>query len=276
MARRPGIKGTYEAFDVWRDECLLADGAMFSDEVLWTLNNIQELGSIVEKEPPTNNQKLLSSEKLKESLQSASPEVARLAAETIWLLYLGTSNRTPTKKRNYIEEIYKCSGKDLPDSPYLTNESLDGIAGGGEGFNLYTYLEFVYLLRLLKKWKTEPPEDQEAHWDVSEWLDEIEGTYSRQSRNIILHFLFPRYFETAASKTDREKFLTTTASNTKMSYLRNFRRTVTDFLPLILTALSTNYVDLWKKKRNMEKISTITNLEYAKSGAQTIKRKNYH
>lgn len=76
-------KEQYKVFDAWHDKCLIADGAMFSDEKLWTLNNIQKLGSLVEKEPPTGNKVFLSLEKFKEPLQSTSPEVARLAAETI-------------------------------------------------------------------------------------------------------------------------------------------------------------------------------------------------
>ena len=37
------IDAVLGAAEAWRKRCFLADGSLFSDEVLWTLDNIQEL-----------------------------------------------------------------------------------------------------------------------------------------------------------------------------------------------------------------------------------------
>ena len=46
MARYNDLEWTPEvlkAAEIWRDRCFYNDGSLFSDEKLWTLENIQEL-----------------------------------------------------------------------------------------------------------------------------------------------------------------------------------------------------------------------------------------
>ena len=33
------------AAEAWRDPCFMADGFVFGDEALWTLQNVQDLGA---------------------------------------------------------------------------------------------------------------------------------------------------------------------------------------------------------------------------------------
>ncbi len=232
-----GKEKVYEAFSAWRNECLIADRSMFNEgEELWTLNNIQQLVSLVEGiHQGRRNKNTL--EKLKEQLKSVSPEIAWLAAEIIWVLFLFPRRKAPnekwkqilsinpeTKRNRYIKEVYECSGKNLPDSPYLRVELLSGIARAGRRLNSNRYDELVFLLRVLKKWKTELQEnnltfeDEDAHWNFAKSLDEAyEDADDYQIRHTILHLLFPDYFETASNKTHKEAFFNHYRSKYKLS-----------------------------------------------------------
>ena len=65
----------------------MADGSVFGEDALWTIPNIRELRKRVQENPILGTDSTFY-EKLSVQLESAQPEVIRLAAETLWFLFL--------------------------------------------------------------------------------------------------------------------------------------------------------------------------------------------
>ena len=64
-------------------------------------------------------------------MKSALDEVIRLAAEAAWLLFLCPWHQETKRKRERIEEIWKWSGSNLPESTHLDDRVLMGIQDTG-------------------------------------------------------------------------------------------------------------------------------------------------
>ena len=80
------IDAVLDAAKAWCDRCFLANGSLFGDENLWTLDNIRELRRRIFGESIVGEGSFV--EKLEKQLGTASPELIRLAAETVWFLHL--------------------------------------------------------------------------------------------------------------------------------------------------------------------------------------------
>ena len=209
MARWTGpeddhVGAVLAAAHAWRDRCFLADGSLFGDENLWTLGNIRELRRRVIDKPHDEGSFIVN---LKEQLKTASPQVIRLAAETLWFLYLhlrGTgTNRAmkPETKRSKIKEVWEWSDSSLPDKDYLDERTLGGIGHLGMAYLSRLYWQLDFLLQVSERWKETPPPrrakliDDDAPWGFVEWLDETDGSDRREMRHTILYFLFPDSIE---------------------------------------------------------------------------------
>ena len=85
----------------------MADGSVFGDEAIWTLQNVQELS-----EACSGIESMASDDEtwswLKTQLQGKRPEVIRLAAEAVWLIYLypTTTEDAPTWKRDRLSQLW--------------------------------------------------------------------------------------------------------------------------------------------------------------------------
>ena len=198
----------------WRKWCFLADGSLFGDESLWTVENIQELRRHVIDDPIEGDAHFI--DKFEKQLETASAQVKRLAAETLWFLYLFVHNTSmkPNTKHERIERVWESSGSSLPNVDYLDDRALRGIARPGRNYLPHLDSELKFLLQMAARWKKTPRPrrqeliDDDAPWNFVEWLYEA-GSSSPQMRHIVLYFLFPDRMERIASRADKRKIVET-------------------------------------------------------------------
>ena len=205
------IDAVLAAADAWRERCFVANGSLFGDENLWTLSNLQELRSRVVDNPIEGKDPFV--DKLEKQLESASPEVRRLAAEILWFLFFFPNPDAMglEKKLGPIKRIWEGAGSSLPDSEYLDERVLRGVGQPGTQYNMNRYQQFEFLIQSMERWKTETRSRQtdlmkeDAPWGFAEWLDQIEASDKRPMRNVILYFLFPDHMERWASPTFKNR-----------------------------------------------------------------------
>lgn len=201
------------AAKAWRDRCFMKDGSIFSDEPLWTPENIGKLQHRFTGDNLIEGKELSFFEKVEKQLEETEPKVAQLAAEAFWFLYLivlgGRVN--PETKRSRIKQIWELSGLSMPESDYLADAVLTGTADPGFRFLQNLYYELPSLLGVAAEWKSLPDDRKasligHAHWNFAEWVDDhVEGC--PQIRHMILFFLYPDYFEPCVSLTDKRKLV---------------------------------------------------------------------
>ena len=198
----------------WRERCFLADGSLFGDESLWTVENIRELRRRVIDNPIEGDADFI--DKFEKQLKTASVQVKQLAAETLWFLYLFPHRRgmKPKTKRDRIERVWESSGSSLPNDDYLDDRALRGVARLGLGYIARLDLELGFLLQMAARWKNTPKPRREeliddgAPWNFVKWLDEA-GSSARQMRNIVLYLLFPDHMERIAPLSHKKKIVET-------------------------------------------------------------------
>ncbi len=202
------------ASDAWRARCFLADGSLFSDEAVWTLDNIQDLKERFLGNPIEGTERTFF-EKLREQLEDAPNQVIRLAAEMVWLLVLFPIARAtrPETKRAQIKEVWEWSGTDLPETPFLSNDALKGVGHPGTAYLTRRYEQFGFILEVITKWKALPSAERnelmatDVPWRFIAWLDDIENADRRPVRNAILYFLFPGHLERNLSNDHRRQIV---------------------------------------------------------------------
>ena len=202
-----------DAAKVWRDRCFTKDGSIFGEEPLWTPDNIDKLRERFTGDNLIAGKELSFFEKVEKQLEGTEPKVVQLAAEAFWFLYLVPLARLirPETKRNNIKWIWELSGRPMPESDYLADPVLEGIAHPGSQYLPNLYRELFSLLDVAAEWKSLPDDRKasligNAHWNFSEWVDShVEG--NPQIRHAIIFFLYPDYFEPCVSLTDKRKLV---------------------------------------------------------------------
>ena len=194
----------------WKETCLLEDGSLFSDKQLWTLGNLEELDRGFSKNPIGGADSYV--QKLSLQLADTSADAIQLMAELNWLLLLFSSNIKPDTKRRIIEEIWKFSGEELPESfPYLDDRSLGGVGSTGTGFNTHRWRELVFLIDLLRDFKSTPAGQQQRQatdpWLFAEWMATVHRDGRRQLPHILNYLLFPDSFEYISVGPDKKEIL---------------------------------------------------------------------
>ena len=196
------IDAVLAAAEAWRDRCFMTDGSLFGGENLWTLDNVQELRRRLD-DPIESRSKFF--DKLEEQLNTASSQVKKLAAESLWFVYLFPHQRAmkPETKRDNIKLVWEWSGSSLPDSDHLNKRALMGVAAPGPAYMTRPDRELGFLLQILDRWKSEPRRSElmaeGTPWRFVEWLDETDHSDWRQIRHAILYFLFPINLEGSIS-----------------------------------------------------------------------------
>lgn len=199
-----------EAASRWQTACLQGGGALFSDEAIWTPENVASLEEHFGQHPDAGDRSFI--EKLQDQLADAPPAVSKLAGEILWLMLLCSSNIGPTKKRETIGEIYAWSGTDLPeDHPLLADEVLSGIGSSGAGYNTRRNRELLYAIEFLKRFYSEPGATRDRilsdGWAFSEWLEPLSENESLQLRHMLLFLLFPDDFERVFTRRHRRQIV---------------------------------------------------------------------
>ena len=199
------IDDVLAAADAWKERCLLADGgSVFTDESLWTLENIDDLERLVQASGKRKWYELR--EYIRENLENVRPELIRLAAEAYWIVFLFVeSNKhpdyTPRKKRDNFISIWEMSGSGVPErSPYLSDRALRGVGSLGPHHSRYD-LALSHLMAVVRLWRTAPPAEPqwEPPWDLIRWLEENVGNRQLPMHAALLYLLFPDYVEPTIS-----------------------------------------------------------------------------
>ena len=202
------------AADAWRERCFVADGSLFGAEALWTLDNIQEMKRRFLEHPIEGAERTFF-DKLREQLDGAPNEVIRLTAEVVWLLLLFpiSSTTKPDTKREQIREVWRWSGTDLADTPFLSDQALMGVAHPGTAYLTRRYEQFGFVLEVMEQWKALPGAErsglmtEDVPWRFMAWLDGFENADRRPVRNAILYFLFPDHLERNLSNDHRRQIV---------------------------------------------------------------------
>lgn len=208
------INAVLGASDAWRERCFIGDGSLFGEEALWTLDNIRELKRRF-LETPIKGAERTFVDKLREQLEAAPNDVIRLTAEVVWLLHLFPifSATRPDTKRAQIGEVWRWSGTDLPDTPFLSDQALMGVGRPGTAYLTHRYDQFAFVLAVIDQWKALPAASrsglmtEDVPWRFMEWLDGFENAARRPMRNAILYFLFPDHLERNLSNEHRRQIV---------------------------------------------------------------------
>jgi 5-methylcytosine-specific restriction enzyme B len=198
---------TYQAGEHFRDRCLMSDGSLLFDEPVWTLANLNRLREKFVDAPDTSDRNFR--EKYKDQVQGEAKPVIRLAAEVLAVYFLFPSNVTAYKKRELVGEVLSWGSDTLPDDHLVHQAFAAGLGSGGQGYNTRRPDELAMLIRLAIAWKEQKPEEvrqriQDA-WLFEEFLNEVEDADRRQLRHMLLHLLFPDYFESIASSDHKRR-----------------------------------------------------------------------
>lgn len=206
---RHDIRRMLEAADIWKAQCLLADGPLLDNGRYWTAANLAELDRRFIQNPVAGDETYF--EKLAMQLADASPEAIKLMAELNWLLLLFSTNIKPDTKRELVRNIWELSGDKLPDSGLLDDETLSGAGSTGTAFNTLRWRELVFLIELMKAFKELTPESRNEKltkpWAFAEWIEQIPDAGARQFRHIVCFLLFPDSFEHTSVGSDKREIL---------------------------------------------------------------------
>lgn len=133
----------FKAAVIWKQRCLLGNQCLFSDLTLWTRNNFEELKRLFVDNPILGKGTFYG--KLQQQIGNAKPDICKLAAEALWVLYLFVANSVVgiDLKRKRIGEIWSLSKETLPDLELLQDDKLKGLANPGIAFLAKICIEIV-------------------------------------------------------------------------------------------------------------------------------------
>ena len=209
MARYCGDRESTEilqAAALWREKCLLQDGAIFTTDTLWSESNLRELKEVFVDHPDDGEGSFF--EKLAAQLSGSSASVKQLTAEAHWFMSLCPTNVGPERKRSSILEIWSWSGQELRrDHPLLSDKVLTGIGSAGTSYNVQRWRELSYFIAFVRAYKnleTGRKRDLLSDpWRFASWLEELPETSRRQLRHMLVFLLFPDSFERIFGLQDR-------------------------------------------------------------------------
>lgn len=204
MPKLPSDHPVLRAAALWRDRCLRRDGSVFTDEHMWTSENLGYLVKYFVKDLKEGQGSFF--EKLESQLAAAPATAKQLAAEMLWVMYLFPvpSSMQPGTKRQQIRQVWQWSGEPLPDAPFELHEALElGVGNPGMAYGTLRWKELIFFIRMMVGWTRLSASQREARlagpWGLAEWLEEQDDTGTRQLRHILLYLLFPDHFEPIAT-----------------------------------------------------------------------------
>lgn len=218
----PHLADILAAADHWKQNCLLANGSVFTNAHLWSADNTDLLDQYFVQNPLSGKDPFR--EKLKRQLEHAPPAVRQLAAEMLWILLLFPNNIGGPKKRENVQEIWSWSGQPL-DSNHPQLKVLDfGIGSSGTAYNNKRPTELTFLIALMRRWKAEGPARHSSlladPWEFGNWLDGMPKTGERQFRHMLFYLLFPDTYERISS------------TGNKRDIVKAFSSHLTSFVPI--------------------------------------------
>lgn len=204
------INPIFEAADRWKQVALLGSSSVLGDAALWTDENIDALQKYFVENLDFGEGNFMS--KLEYQIKPTSAEVKQLMAELMWFMLLCPSNIGLDNKRETVTTIWGWSGSSIPaESPFLSNEVLNGIGSAGTAYNTHRWREVVFFIRFLRTFRQLDMQERlnilSDGWRLAEWMQTLEEVDARQLRHMILYLLFPDTFERIFGRSDRRKLL---------------------------------------------------------------------
>ena len=198
------IHNILAAAEQWKQRCLLADGSVFTEESLWTPENVGDLEQLIPVPESVSSHKERERQgwELKQKMKDARPELALLAAEAFWFisLYPASKDRKAAWKRQRFKELWEMVAPpiDQARNHMIDDRTLSGIQWVQQ-HHWWTWISLSYILRMVRLWKTEHPsvDMQDPPWEFIHWMD-MNVDSSRNEipmRNAVLYLLFPDYIE---------------------------------------------------------------------------------
>ncbi|HEV3050596.1 MAG TPA: hypothetical protein VGX50_09820, partial [Longimicrobium sp.] len=210
MAIYPGTERIINAAAEWRERSLLGGESVLSavHVPLWTTDTLAEIKRNFVDRPDTGSATFM--DKFRQQMAPASPAAKRLAAEMLWVLLLFPNNISGAHKANLLAEIWGWSGSELArQQPLIADALRAGIGGAGQAFNNYRPAELTFFLFLMLDWRARARAEQEHllsdPWRFGAWVDAVPGAANRQFRHMLLHLLFPEFYERVASSPHKRR-----------------------------------------------------------------------
>lgn len=199
----------------------------YSDD-LWSLENFQNLFHATDKNLKNGKGGFLSkisiqlneAKKKNPNLTDIQEKVLLpLMIEVLSLYYVFPSNITKKRKKTALITLIETDNSlnlsldsDFPISRDAI--SAGGIGSGGMGFNTNKQKEIFYLINVFKVWFEKSDVERKALFDNKDggsnfrfqnFLDKVSEGKNPQCRHVLLHLLFPDYYEPIISSTQKWK-----------------------------------------------------------------------
>ncbi len=217
----------FEAAEYWRDNCLIGDGSIFSEDHLWSRRNWSDdfVGRFLKSFSGERTNKI---EGLIRALEPHPEIFSRLMAESLWVVYLAISDLIPNTKRNNIAELLKGSDTKFSNHKYFRDEYMGGLGPLGPGKNhqwldIMTFVLFVHEVKKIssidaRKKLLEDGNELFQLWEGEwnqKWNERLRGyfpegkkeTDNRQIRHMLFHLLLPDHFERVFSGSQKREII---------------------------------------------------------------------
>jgi 5-methylcytosine-specific restriction enzyme B len=211
MARAPWCsEEIYSAAAGFRDRCLRADGSLFTDRRIWTVEALQSVDARVSLSDVGSGRWL---DKLEAQVEVLGADEILLSAELVFVLLLPQSDTRADTKREQLGRVLAL----VPDAPAVP-ERLDAAFDGGGVANFSTakswtpeLLRFIIRLAVHVKELTGPQQETVLSdaWAFSEVVAEARTSTDQMMANAIKHLFFPDAFESIISPSQRDQLIGT-------------------------------------------------------------------
>lgn len=212
----------YEAARKWKLECLNVDGSiLWPGEKIWTLENLKQLKKVYVDRPDFSKSSF--EDKLKNQLRGQSEEIYKLVCECLFVYYLFPANMNYKTKIKKLANVASWRNISIDDQLNSIQGLHNGIGNPGTSYSTRKPDEITYLCLLGIKIKEMSPQQRNELLASAEksqnLLDEIRAEVKRsnninvQMRHVLLHLLFPEYYERIASSEQKKRII---------HYLRDF------------------------------------------------------
>jgi 5-methylcytosine-specific restriction protein B len=208
-------KGIYRLADAWRDKCLLGNfSLLWEGEQVWTKEALEAFKKCFTDNPDESGDSFEA--KYRRQLEDQDATVVKLAAELVLVYFLFPSTVSGSRKRELIQEIVSWKQIEIPTAGLEAMQALDdGIGGPGLAYNTRRPFEIGFLAESARRLVSMPVEERRAvlsdHVKLRTLFGEVEDDATRQSRDIVLHLLFPTRYERIASRGHKRLIIETFA-----------------------------------------------------------------
>ncbi|MEZ4500953.1 MAG: hypothetical protein R2839_12975, partial [Thermomicrobiales bacterium] len=219
MARVPGCEAVYDVANQWRERCLESDRSLLwpdLEEPTWTVENIESLLDAFIGNPDQGKESFTA--KWKRQLEDQSMAVHRVAKDVMAVYQLFPSNVTAGKKESAVLEVSSWKTGPPQAGEITTRAFQKGIGNPGIFYQTGRPWQVAYLLRFafaLKQSQTAFAD----RWAVQELADSLPDAKSsgKAARHILLHLLFPDYYEAIASQDHKARIVQILGNETEQS-----------------------------------------------------------